>query len=79
MLCFFFRATDGLYEVNVTMTIQVTDEIDESPVITAYSTIILPEEIPVGTRVSWAVNVTDDDKDDVLQYSMTGKKVVSAP
>ncbi|XP_067654382.1 protocadherin Fat 4-like [Haliotis asinina] len=66
------RASDGVHETDVTVKIDITDAIDETPVITIATTSSMAEEQTVGTPVEGGYVVTDADEHDVHTYALTG-------
>ncbi|XP_046551576.1 cadherin-23-like [Haliotis rubra] len=63
---------DGVYSVNETLVLNVTDVIDEPPNIETLAPVLVVEELPVGTVIGGVVRVTDQDKGDALKYSLSG-------
>ncbi|XP_046564845.1 cadherin-23-like [Haliotis rubra] len=66
------NATDGKFQTEVTLQIDLTDVIDEAPVITMATTSSVSEEQTIGTGVDGGYIVTDADKQDALSYTLTG-------
>ncbi|XP_071099221.1 protocadherin-16-like [Haliotis cracherodii] len=66
------RASDGKFEVEVSLQVDIVDVIDEAPVITMATTSSVAEEQTTGTGVYGGYIVTDADKQDVLVYTLTG-------
>ncbi|XP_071099219.1 protocadherin gamma-A4-like [Haliotis cracherodii] len=66
------NATDGKFQTEVTLQIDLIDVIDEAPVITMATTSSVAEEQTTGTGVYGGYIVTDADKQDVLVYTLTG-------
>ncbi|XP_048242499.1 cadherin-23-like [Haliotis rufescens] len=69
---FILRVNDGLHEVDVPVSINVSNVIDETPVLTVNTPIILFEEQPVDTPLGGVYVVTDRDEDDTFTYSLEG-------
>ncbi|XP_046559784.1 protocadherin Fat 4-like [Haliotis rubra] len=65
-------ASDGLHDVNVTLTINVTDVNDNSPEVTLHSSVSIPEELPVGTVIGGVYDVIDKDDDDSFSFAVSG-------
>ncbi|XP_048242201.1 cadherin-23-like [Haliotis rufescens] len=65
-------ASDGVHDVNVTLTVNVTDGNDQSPEVTLHGAVSIPEEQPVGTIIGGLFDVTDKDEVDSLTYSLSG-------
>ncbi|XP_071099220.1 protocadherin-16-like [Haliotis cracherodii] len=66
------RASDGKFDTDVSLQVNVSDVIDENPVITMASTTSMAEEQTVGTPVEGGYVVTDADEKDVLTYALSG-------
>ncbi|XP_046559783.1 protocadherin Fat 4-like [Haliotis rubra] len=72
--CYSFRirASDGVHETEVAVTINVTNIIDENPVLNVNTPVSLLEELLLGTPLGGVHDVTDIDDDDTLTYSLEG-------
>ncbi|XP_067654381.1 protocadherin Fat 4-like [Haliotis asinina] len=66
------EASDGKFEAEVSLQVDITDVIDEAPVITMATASSVAEEQKIGTGVSGGYIVTDADKHDVLFYTLGG-------
>ncbi len=64
--------TDGVHTVNSTLTVRVTDVIDETPLLETFVPGYITEEMPVGTEVTGLYHVTDLDRGDSLTFTLTG-------
>ena len=57
----------------MTLVVNVTDVVDEKPVVTLHENAALMEERPNGSPVCNVFDVTDRDKNDMLVYGLMGK------
>ncbi|XP_067654493.1 protocadherin Fat 4-like [Haliotis asinina] len=65
-------ASDGVHEVNVSLTINVTDVNDNAPEVTLHSSVSIPEELPLRTVIGGVYGVIDKDELDTLGYAVSG-------
>ena len=70
---FYCRATDNKDNSSAVVRINVGDIIDETPVLEALHTVLIPEELPIGTSLGRFATVTDGDKGDNVTFSLYGK------
>ncbi|XP_046555688.1 protocadherin Fat 4-like [Haliotis rubra] len=66
------KASDGKFDVEVSLQVDITDVIDEAPVITMATTSSVAEEQTIGTGVDGGYIITDADKQDVHSYTLSG-------
>ncbi|XP_067654380.1 cadherin-23-like [Haliotis asinina] len=66
------RASDGKFDTDVSLQVNISDVVDETPVITIATTSSMAEEQTVGTPVEGGYVVTDADEHDVHTYALTG-------
>lgn len=74
--CFLYRASDGVFETDVPVQVNVQDASDEVPVITMVTAATMSEEQAFGTGVYGGYVVTDGDDGDTLAYSVSGRKAL---
>ncbi|XP_071099323.1 cadherin-related tumor suppressor-like [Haliotis cracherodii] len=65
--------SDGRNTEQAMMTVQVTDVVDETPVITLSGTLAIPEEMAVDSVVN-LYTVDDPDEGDTLKYAISGSE-----
>ncbi|XP_041349470.1 protocadherin Fat 4-like [Gigantopelta aegis] len=67
------RVFNAITTSYVTVVVTVNDVIDEPPVIELSSELKLAEELPVGSTVAGLFTVKDNDKNDTLNYTLSGQ------
>ncbi|XP_067685338.1 fat-like cadherin-related tumor suppressor homolog [Haliotis asinina] len=70
------EAFDGLYTVPVTLSVNVIDVNDETPVLIFGDDLWIPEEMPIGTIVGGLFKAVDADPNDNLTYTLRGEGTV---
>ena len=68
-----YRVFNAITTSYVTVVVTVNDVIDEPPIIELSPELKLSEELPVGSIVAGLFTVKDNDKNDTLIYSLSGK------
>ena len=66
--------SDGKYTQNVTLTVVVTN-INDSPSIYVRTPLTIAEEMPIGTVVGGAFEVSDEDIEDSHTYTLSGHNI----
>ncbi|XP_048252662.1 protein dachsous-like [Haliotis rufescens] len=66
------EAFDGLYTVPVTLSVNVIDVNDETPVLTFGDDLGIPEEMPIGSILGGLFKAVDADPNDNLTYILQG-------
>ncbi|XP_067654356.1 protocadherin Fat 4-like [Haliotis asinina] len=66
------NADDGVFATNVTMTVYITDVIDEAPVLTILEPVTIQEELAINTTLGGIFTVFDSDQNDNFTYSLEG-------
>ena len=77
ILTYLYRATSADDNTTASLTVNILDVIDETPVISAGGTTAnIDEGQPAGTVVPFTFVVEDLDENDDLQYSISGNRII---